>query len=261
MYLVIHRHPVRARLAAWALACAALLAVAGCAGSPRQVVRRELLCEFTPEQRTAIESAESAPYRLQRGDLFAVETLVDEELRQDSIIVLPDGSASFADLGNVVVEGRTIAEVEQTLNEAYSRNYRDVALSVVLKKVVARQVYVLGEVRNPGLYDVTGRGIGIMGAIAQAGGFSDWAGHASVVVMRLTADGYFIRELDLTALRKGSEFDAAAVDLQPYDIVYVNRSKIGDFAAFSKNVMTSLVQYSRFILDARQIEDPEIYRR
>ncbi len=261
MSFVNRRYSIWTRVVCNTLACFVLLAVAGCAGSSRQVVRREILCEFTDEQRAAIAGAEAAPYRLQRGDVFSIETLVDDELRQDSIIVLPDGSASFVDLGNVAIEGLTIAEIEQTLNAAYSRNYRDVALSVVLKKVAGQQVYVLGEVRNPGLYDVSGRGIGIMGAIAQAGGFTEWAGHASVVVMRLTKDGYFVRELDLTTLRKGGEFDAAAVDLQSYDVIYVNRSKIGDFAAFAKNVTASLVQYSRFILDVRQIENPDIYRR
>lgn len=240
----------------------ALLAFgSGCAGSSRQVVRNELLLPFTSEQLEAIDKAEAAPYLLQRGDLFSVETMIDEELRQLNVLVLPDGTATLVHLGNMPVAGLSLAQLEDMLNAAYSRDFRDVHLNVVLQKVAGRQVYVLGEVQNPGLYDVGPQGLGIMGAIAQAGGFTEWSGQASVVLLRLTPAGYLSREFDITALRKGRTFDAAVLDLQPYDVIYVNRSKIGDFAAFSKNVMGSLVQYSRFVLDVRGLEDPELYRR
>jgi polysaccharide biosynthesis/export protein len=261
MDLMSCRNSAWARFAGAALVLSAALSIAGCAGSQRRVVRQEMLYEFTAEQRAAIAGVQTAAYRLQSGDKFAVESLVDDELRQDSIIVLPDGTASFVDLGNMTVKGLTIPELEQTLNAAYSRNYRDVALSVVLKELAGLRVYVLGEVRNAGLYNVVSRGSGVLGAIAQAGGFTEWAGHASVVLMRMTPEGYLIRELDLTTLRKGEDFDTASFDLQPYDIVYVNRSKIGDFAAFAKNVIGSLEMYSRTILEVRQIANPDIYRR
>lgn len=237
-----------------------LLALGGCASNQR-VLSRQMMVPFTDEQREAIDKTEAAPYRLQRGDVFAVETLVDTELRQPDVLVLPDGTASLVHIGSMRVAGLSIGELEQRINSTYSRDFRDVNLTVVLKEISGRQVYVLGEVKQPGLHDISSDGIGVLGAVAMAGGFTNWSRQTSIVLLRLTADGYLSRELNLAALRKGQAFDMAAVDLQPYDIIYVNRSRIGDFASFTQNVVASLTQYSRFVLDIRYIENPELYRR
>ncbi len=256
-----HSAPDRPRRAGAWLILVAVLACAGCAGSNKQVVSRQMLLPFNDEQREALARTEAAPYLLQRGDVFAVESLADEELRQPGVLVLPDGTASLTHIGNMRVAGLSIGEVEGQINAAYSRQFRDVHLNVVLREVSGRKVYVLGEVKLPGLHDIGREGVGIMGAIAMAGGLTDWASQGSIVVLRLTPEGYFSREFDISSLRKGRAFDAAALDLQPYDIVYVNRSKIGDFAAFTRDVVGSLAQYSRLILDMRVIENPELYRR
>jgi polysaccharide biosynthesis/export protein len=249
------------RQAALWLLPAMLAVMSGCAGSSRQMLNREMVLPFTDEQFEAVEQAESAPYLLQRGDVFAIETLIAEELRQPGILVLPDGTATLIHLGNMKVAGLTVSELEEKINAAFSRDFRDVRLNVVLHEIAGRKVYVLGEVEQPGLYDIGREGIGIMGAIALAGGFTDYSAQGSVVILRLTPQGYLSRELNLAALRKGRAFDTAALDLQPYDIIYVNRSKIGDFAAFTQGLVGSLTQYSRIILDIRQIENPEFYRR
>lgn len=238
-----------------------MLAVLGGCGGSRQVLTRQMMLPFTEEQRLAIEQTEAAPYILQRGDVFAVETLVDEELLQPGVLILPDGTASLVHLGNMPVAGLTIQELEKTINESYGRSFRDVNLNVVLRQVSGRKVYVLGEVRSPGLHEIGREGVGVMGAIAMAGGFTEWASQGSVVLLRLTPEGYLSREFNIKALSRGGDFDAYTLDLQPYDIVYVNRSKIGDFASFTKNVVGSLTQYSRLVLDIRIIDDPETYRR
>ncbi len=238
-----------------------LLAAGGCATSRGRVVANQTFLPFTEDQRLAITRVQAAPYRLQRGDVFDVSSLYDEELRQSNILVLPDGTATFVGIGKIPVAGMTLQELDEKLTAAYARIFRDVDIDIVLRQVSGQQVYVLGEVKNPGLYKLSNMGIGIMGAIAEAGGFADWASQGSVILMRLQPDGYLCRKLDLKSLRDGA-FDPAAIDLQPYDIIYVSRSKIGNLAAFTKDLAGSLVQYTRLILDIKQIQNPsQFYRR
>lgn len=250
---------VPARVALAMLTACAFAILAGCAGSHGSVVVRESMVEFTDTDREKIASSEAAPYLLQPGDIFSLQSLVDAELTQHNILVLPDGSAGFVGLGSFKVAGRAIAEVEAQVSDAYSRKFRDVDLSLVVHQTTGRKVYVLGEVKNPGLYDIPAGGV--IGAVTRAGGFSEWSDQGSVVLMRMTPAGYMCREIDVQGLRDGATFDAAALDLQPFDIIWVSRSRIGDFAAFTKNVVTSLTQYSRLILDVMQIDDPIQFRR
>jgi hypothetical protein len=43
------------------------------------------------------------------------------------------------------------------------------------------------------------------------------------------------------------------VDVQPYDVIYVPRSRIGDFAYFSKTVLSGLVQITRIASDIKYL--------
>ncbi len=248
------------------VACSLMAAVlagaaGGCASSGGPVVTREITIPFSDAQREALAHAQRAPYTFQRGDVFAVESLYDNELRQDNIIVLPDGTATVAGVGRIPVAGRTLAEVQEAIADSLSRQFRDVKIDIVLRELAGPRVYVLGDVRNPGLYRVADPRAGVLGVLAEAGGLNDVAQAGSVILLRLQPDGYYCRQLDLRGLRDGKSFDLAAVDLQPFDIIYVTRSAVGDFAVFSRNLAASLAQYSRFILDVRQIIDPKIFRR
>lgn len=232
-----------------------LLIFAGCA-SNGSLVRKETVLVFTPEQREALSRMDSAPYRLQRSDHFAVQFMYHEELNQSDVMILPDGTSTFFGLDQITVAGLSVAELDSILTARYGDQYVNPDLAIIVHSIGGRQVYVMGEVRQPGLHDLPPVGISVPAAIALAGGFNDHAGKGSVVQIRITPDGYLSRELDLSSLHKGGEFDVALLDLQPYDILYVSRSWIGDLAFFTENIIGSLLDYTRMALDIRLIETP-----
>jgi protein involved in polysaccharide export with SLBB domain len=233
----------------------------GCA-SGNKLLNREMRVPFSAEQREALSGAKTIPYRLQRGDVVSVLFQYEKDLNQFDVLVLPDGSATFVGLDRVLVAGKTVAEVDSLLTAGYAQQYRDPDLSIVVERITGRPVYVMGEVRNPGLYDVAVEGLGVLGAIAMAGGFQPNAAQGEVVQIRVSPDGYLCRELNLKSMRDTKKVDAQVFDLQPYDIIYVTRDWIGDFAAFSRDVVGSFLQYTQFLLNARYINDPSaIWRR
>jgi polysaccharide biosynthesis/export protein len=246
-----------------ALSCLLLLGIAGgCAShAPNDLIRHEISIPFSEAEAAAAHSIRSTPYTLQAGDVISVVSQSDDDLNQLGLIVLPDGTASFMGIGARQVSSKSVNDVADMLTREYSRTFRDVQLSINVEKITDQTVYVLGEVDRPGRYLLPQNGIGLMAAIATAGGFSDWVSKGSVLMMRVDDAGYYCRELDVKGITKGEAFDFATLDLRHNDIVYVSRSKIGDFASFTRNVTASLTSYTRTILEARQIQDPNNFIR
>lgn len=248
---------MRSRIIALALAAWGLSAVVGCGSAKGPAISHEAVVPFTEEAKQRFLEAQGSFYRVQRGDILAVfftDRDLNELLKQPEVIVLPDGSANFRGLDRLEVAGRTIAYVDSVLTAYYGQKFREVDLSVIVAKSVGLQVYVLGEVAHPDLYSVPPNGFTVMGAIARAGGFQDGADRGSVTLIRLTPEGYLCREMDLSAIRKGLVFDPALADLRSYDIIYVSRTVLGDFAAFSRDVVQGLSHYTGLVLDVRAIE-------
>ncbi len=79
-----------------------------------------------------------------------------------------------------------------------------------------------GEVDKPGLLPLTGK-ITVLQAILQAGGVKGTAKEKGVILLRNDGNGKpQVRQLSLQQLVKGQ----TDVELQPFDVVYVPRSKI-----------------------------------
>ncbi|MBC7078567.1 MAG: SLBB domain-containing protein, partial [Synergistales bacterium] len=89
---------------------------------------------------------------------------------------------------------------------------------IIFVKEAVRQISVLGEVKNPGVYPLT-PGMRLLDAIAQAGGCTDRGDSSSVVVTR--KEGSLTVNLDDVSSGRG---DLEALLLQKGDIVYVPRA-------------------------------------
>lgn len=236
-----------------AVAAAVLLvAVVGCGGGSSVGVRTEFV-PFTPEQKVSLESANRRVYTIQEGDLLSVKFAYEKALDQDRVVVLSDGTVSLVGVDVVRVAGLTMAEADSVITAAYSREYREPALSVMMLETQGRKIYVMGEVNDPGQYTVPHGGVDVMSAIAMASGFKDDAARNGTVVVRVTQQGYQFQEVDLSAFGTFGFAPSSGVVLQPYDIVYVPRSRQGDFANFSRSVLSGLSYLTRMAYDVYNI--------
>jgi polysaccharide biosynthesis/export protein PslD len=246
----------------FALILGSLTLLAGCAsvsGGPS--VKREASVAFTPEQREAMKSIDERDYLIRRGDVLAVRDLFNEVLNQDNVLVLPDGSATFFGLQQIRVVSMTLAQLNTLLNQEYAKEFRDPKVTVAVHTLGASDVYVLGEVRSPGAYPIPEHGFTALAAVAKAGGFAPGADKGSVVLVRVTDQGYMCRELDLSGFASGKTFDPAVIDIRPYDVIFVARTAIGDFAAFTTNLISSLLQYTQLAVDIKYITAGDAFRR
>ncbi len=127
-------------------------------------------------------AADSLIYTIQPGDKLYISVYNEEELQKD-IVVRPDGGITFPLIGDVEAKGKTISELRQEITARLSQYIPDATVSVSLKEVIGNKIFVLGQVKNPGEYVLTGD-IDVLQALSMAGGLTAFANSNKIKVLR-----------------------------------------------------------------------------
>lgn len=136
-----------------------------------------------------------------------------------TVPVRPDGRVSLPLVDDVRVAGLTPMQLKERLLEAYKSYVTVPNLSVLVTEVHSLKVYVLGEVKSPGEYDLQRR-TRVLQLVAMAGGFSEYASKDKVILLRESKAGQVRMEINLKRVYSGDEIDANFL-LQPGDTVVV----------------------------------------
>ncbi|MBN2578909.1 MAG: polysaccharide biosynthesis/export family protein [Pirellulales bacterium] len=97
--------------------------------------------------------------------------------------VTPEGTISLPAIGTVPAQGLTLPELQQELNERYREVVEGIEVIPVLAQRAPRYVFVLGEVNNPGRFELTGPTTALQ-ALSMAGSWKVGAHLKQVVVFR-----------------------------------------------------------------------------
>ena len=175
---------------------------------------------------------------LQPYDVIRVRFLYWPEL-DDEQTIRPDGKISLLMVGDVKAQGLTLEQLQQQLMALYKEKINDPDINVVVTTLASNRVYVGGEVATPGLILIESK-LTALGAIMQAGGFlEDSAKKASVVVVRQREGKQYACTIDLRKTLEHPETDSFA--LEPYDVVYVPRTKIARVDQFVQQYLSDIV--------------------
>lgn len=235
------------------------LALGGCGGSSYREMRSTFV-EFDPAQRRTIAADAGRAYRIQEGDILRIAFPYEKELTQEGVVVLADGAVSLVGVDRIVLAGHTLVEADSIVTAAYAKDYIEPSLSVIVAETPGRRVYVLGEVKDPGMFKLPAGGLGIVNAIALAGGFREDAAKGGTVLVRVSPEGYLVQEIDLDAIHRPEAAALAMVTLKPFDIVYVPRSRTGDFAYFSRTILQGVLNITRIAADFRYLSGEAVGR-
>ncbi len=168
-------------------------------------------------------------YVIEPGDVLYISVWDEDDLRED-VTVRPDGKISFPLAGDVPAACLTFSMLREELTGRLRQYVRDPIISISLKKTGGKKVIVLGEVREPGVYSVTGKST-VLEAIALANGFTQHAVLSSVIVVRGGSENPEGMRLDLGHAIKKTDMSQNIV-LQSEDMVYVPRRFIADVNYF-----------------------------
>ena len=128
----------------------------------------------------------SDDYVIGQGDLLEVFVWRNEQLSRD-VVVRPDGKISLPLLQDVQAEGFTVVQLRNQITRMLNEHLDNPRVSVIVKAINSYRVSVLGRVRNPGVYPITGNTT-LAEAIALAGGFTEWADKGDIAVVTKEGD-------------------------------------------------------------------------
>jgi polysaccharide export outer membrane protein len=212
----------------------------GCASPSRSVQNIPAAATEAGKIPVAPLAQNLAPYRLQVGDVVEINLLLNPELNEEAT-VRPDGMISTAVAQDIRTYGKTAAELQQSLVEAYRKHLIDPQITVVVKKFTPSRVYVLGEVEAPGEMVSIGPNMTLLQALARSGGLRNSADESNVLIIRRGAgEKPEVYRADYASATRG-DMPGQDVRLAPYDVVFVPRTGVADvYKAFQQNIQQFL---------------------
>ncbi len=128
-------------------------------------------------------NAKTASYLVEAGDLLGIVIWKNEEL-SDDYIVRPDGKITIPLIGDIIAAGKITDNISIQIELKLKEFIESPFVTVIVRDAISNMVYVLGEVRNPGVYRIQGS-LSVLQVIALAGGFTEFANREKMVLIRL----------------------------------------------------------------------------
>ncbi len=157
-------------------------------------------------------------YVIGPDDVLSILFRYDKDLTTD-VTVRPDGMISLPMLSDVPAAGLTPEQLRDKVAESAKRFIEDPAVTVIVKTINSRKVFITGQVAKPGPYPLSAPTT-VLQLIAMAGGLSEFADEKNVTIMR-TENGkpvsYPFNYKDVTK-RKNLKQN---IELKPGDTVIV----------------------------------------
>jgi polysaccharide export outer membrane protein len=194
------------------LVLAALLVVPAAAGAQTKLAGNTR----TPSAVASVRPWATEEYRLGPGDKLRVEVYRETQLSQ-SLQVRPDGKITLPLVGDFLAAGKTSIELRDALTTSLKEYVTNPVVTVIVVEAIAAQVYVIGEVANPGTLVMQGP-MTVLQALAQVGGLREFADRDDIRILRKTATGSRTIDFDYKLAVKG---ETENVFLQPGDTIVV----------------------------------------
>lgn len=134
-------------------------------------------------------------------DVFQVDEL-DKTVRVDA-----NGQISLPLIGSVGVTGKSVDQVERTLENRYGAKYlQSPEITVFVKEAAGMRVTMDGQFNKPGIFPTTSNST-LRQAVAQAGGITQLADESKLFVFRTHRGRKLVANYNLKKIRSGTQGD------------------------------------------------------
>jgi len=131
------------------------------------------------------------------------------------ILVDSQGYAKFPIIGSTKVAGYYEEDLAKHIEKLYSEYIINPKINL---NVINKRIVVLGEVKNPGVVEITNETMNLFEVIAKRGGISKIGKRNGVVILRGDMKNPEVSMVDLTDMRSILQHNMM---LEPNDIVYI----------------------------------------
>lgn len=191
---------------------------------------------------SAMDVEAARPFNLPVVDYNNISGTITGVPKQQAYLVDPTGSIEFPVLGKLKVSNLTRTEAIDMISKKLSDYINN---PIVNLQILNYRVTVLGEVRTPGTYSISGDRVSILEALGLAGDLTIQAKRENLLVIREQNGKKIHYRVDLT---KEDIFNSPAYYLLQNDVVYVepNKAKVNS-AAYSPIIPVSISVASTLI--------------
>ena len=165
-------------------------------------------------------TGESLAYQVGAGDKLDIAVFGHEDLTK-TVEVRSDGMISFPLVGDIPVQGKTLAGINADLTSLLGAQYLvDPKVSVEVREYHSRWVTLMGEIRTPGRVFLR-RNMHLIDVLAEAGGVTKEAG-SDILIQRHDPDGSGSRQITVGVDELFSTNNGAAnVQLEHGDVITI----------------------------------------
>jgi polysaccharide export outer membrane protein len=186
--------------------------------------------------------AEEKEYVLQPGDVISVAFFFFPRL-DTTVKIRPDGYISMPPIDDVKAAGLNTRELDEKLTRLYAERIENPELTVTVKEFATQKVYVGGEVKSAGFFDLENNMTSLQ-AIFKAGGPLNTGNLENVIIIRREKDGS--PRLFSFNLKQDIESKKITNDiyLNPLDVVYIPKTTIARIDQFVEQYIDKLLPIS-----------------
>ena len=164
-----------------------------------------------------MQATEPDTYRVGYGDIIGVSVWREADVSVQSVEVRSDGKITVPLVKEVYVLGLTVPEVEAELTRKFRRFINNPVVTVIVRQVNSRKVYLLGGVAQAGEMQLEA-GMSVLQCIAKAGGLTDYAKKKKIYVVREVGGQRQKIPYDYKAVIAG---EAEDLQLRPGDMIVI----------------------------------------
>jgi len=155
-------------------------------------------------------------------DVLEVQVWERKDLNQ-TVFVRPDGRTSLPLVGEIMVAGKTIQDLQDHLAKVYEKTVQSAVVTVIVREIKSRPVYFVGGFGRPGPIQLT-REMTLMQAVSVVGGVVPGGDAENGYVLRgdkrIAVDFYkLLQKGDLSQNTRLEPGDTVVVPIA--DLVYV----------------------------------------
>lgn len=122
-------------------------------------------------------------YTIGPEDQLSIVFYNDKNMSAD-VVVRPDGKISLPLINDVKASGLTPEQLRAQLSVDAKRFVQDPNVSVVVRQINSRKVFIMGSVEKPGTYPLIAPTT-VLQLIATAGGVKEYADTKKIVIIRM----------------------------------------------------------------------------
>jgi polysaccharide export outer membrane protein len=156
-------------------------------------------------------------YVIGPDDVLGIVFWRDADMTGD-VTVRPDGLITLPLLKDIKAAGLTPAQLAEQVQKAATQFIEDPNVTVVVRQINSRNVFIMGQVSRPGSYAVSGQ-MTVLQLIAIAGGLTEFA-DGKAMIMRTEGGKQKPYEFNYNDVSKGKKLEQNIV-LKPGDTVTV----------------------------------------